>query len=299
MKSYIPVPAIALPLLALSACGGPGEPVARLSLEPSASLTLPYPGRDRLEVMWKPLEALDVPPHVFVHVIDQPGNVLRTFDHPFPGDWSSGREVESTIGVWQSALAPPLAPGNYELTVGLYNPENGRRWPLQVSGREVDQGEYAVARVEVPPPSAEAEPEIDFSEGWLPLEPTGDRQLFAVRWLGAEGGWIALTGLSEPTTLALTLHIPRLEGDGFRLLLDEGVDAPRVTLTSECSGELCTLEGLGRHEVELTLAPPGPEGRCAVHLEPQFVFLDEATFARRTLLLEKLLWDEGRPAPAE
>lgn len=299
MKSPLSVPAIALLLLALSACGGPGEPVARLSLEPSATLTLPYPGRDRLDVMWQPMEALEGTPHVFVHVIGQPGEVLRTYDHPFPGDWSPGQEVESTIELWQSALAPPLAPGSYELTVGLYSLESGQRWLLEVPGREVDQGEYAVARVEVPPPPAQAGPEVAFSEGWLPLEPTGDRQLFAVRWLGAGEGWITLSGLDAPTTLALTVEIPRLEGAGLRLLLDEGTDVPRVTLTSECGGEVCTLEGLGRHEVALTLVPPEPGGRCAVRIEPQFVLLDEATFSRRTVLLEKLLWYPGRPAPAE
>ena len=77
-----------------------GEPVARLTLEPSATLTLPYPGRDRLDVMWQPMEALEGTPHVFVHVIGQPGEVLRTYDHPFPGDWSPGQDhFEVTVPI--------------------------------------------------------------------------------------------------------------------------------------------------------------------------------------------------------
>ena len=75
-------------------------------------------------------------PKVFVHLLDSGGSIARTFDHPLPGEWISGREEEYSIALYQSALAPPLNDGTYRLTVGLYD-DSGMRWPLESVGGAV------------------------------------------------------------------------------------------------------------------------------------------------------------------
>lgn len=113
-------------LVLLGGCSESKEPVGKLTVSPP-NLTLGYPGFTPLELdfeMTAPLDSQGTP-IVFVHVIDEPGEVMRTFDHPLPGAWTTGGRLSYEIDLHQSALAPPLAPGDYDLTVGLY--EGDRR----------------------------------------------------------------------------------------------------------------------------------------------------------------------------
>ena len=174
--------AIALALVAGAGCRGSLEPVARVKVKP-ATVTLTYPGTALLTTTWEATAALDgsgAQPVVFVHLLDAAGKIERTFDHPFPAAWQVGAAMTDPIELWQSALAPPMATGSYQLSFGLYDVGSRRRWPLTVDGVEVDDGEYIVATVEVPPPGASA-PKVAYAASWLPVEPTGDRQTFAQR----------------------------------------------------------------------------------------------------------------------
>ena len=72
-------------------------------------------------------------PRVMVHLESPSGQLLRTFDHPFPGGWEVGEERRYEIVVFQSALGPVLEAGDYGLAVGLYD-LSGHRWPVATKG---------------------------------------------------------------------------------------------------------------------------------------------------------------------
>jgi hypothetical protein len=307
--------------LALAGFGcGRDRPVAELEAAP-AELRLDYPRFAVLTLTFRitgerpggpgPL------PIVFVHLLDGAGTVVRTFDHPFPAAWRVGATVEDRVTLYQSALAPPLAPGRYRLTVGLYDPE--RRWPL-AAGVEADRREYVAATVAVGGANPNV-PSFDFSEAWLPPQPRGDVQVLAQRWLSGEGR-IRLTGIRQAGTLWLRLRIPPPQFEGFTMTLAEGAAQPAVLVSSGCSGgEEVSLSGSGTHEVSLRVevdpieakeADPGapaaaPSGEsppvasmgstCEISLRPNFSFTSGAQALRQSVALEVLAWGPPQPAP--
>ena len=282
----------ALLLLAAPACRGRLEPVARVSVA-ATSLSLPYPGRARLETTWEakvPLERLGSPPVVFVHLLDAGGKVVRTFDHLFPGTWSEGPPLSDSIALWQSALAPALPPGSYQLSFGLYDVHNQRRWPLTVDGVEVDDDEYIVATVEVPPVRTSA-PAVSYSGSWGPPEPIGDRQLVAHRWLSGSGR-LEVSGLAGPIVLGLRLAVPAADAEGTRLVVDEPGAAATLTVRSDCAPDTWTVAPGQQRDLELTLRPPAGASGCAVDLTPNFAFVDLKSLARRAASLDLLTWNE-------
>lgn len=274
------------------ACRGKMEPVARVTVAPP-TVTLAYPGLARLDTTWEatvPIDALGAPPVVFVHLLDAAGKPDRTFDHPFPEGWRTGAPMTDTIALWQSAMAPPLAPGRYPLSLGIWDPASGRRWPLAVDGAEVARDEYIVATVEVlPAPSSGAA--VAFTAGWLPVEPTGDHQTFARRWL-IEPGRLEFTGLGGPIAVGLRLASPAADGEDRRLVLDEGSTEAALVISSECAAAPLRFEPEGRSDLLLTLRPAAGATSCAVDLVPNFVFLDVDTFARRVVKLDLVTWNE-------
>lgn len=295
----VPAAALAFALAAaLAGCGGTSGPVARVSVEPDA-VELAYPATARLATRWEMTAPLDAEgePVVFVHLIGPEGGVDRTFDFPLEVDWRPGETATVPLRLWQSALGPPLAPGTYRLTLGLYDPAAGRRWSLAAAGQEVARQEYEVARVEVPEPGRG--PAVVFTGGWLEVEPTGDRQEFASRWLREDGG-IEVSGLGGATALALELETPRPGETQARRVLDEGAEGPELTISSDCAAAPATLTEPGIQRVELRLEPaPGDNGVCEVALDANFVYLDRGSFERRTLALKRLTLtpaEAGAPA---
>lgn len=279
--------AISLTALLAGGCGGPAEPVARLSVEPQV-LTLPYPGTAEVQLSFEPLPGGEAPSHVFVHLLDANGQVVRTFDHPYPGN--ADEAMSYPVRLWQSALALPLPAGSYRLSVGVWEPESGNRRPLEVAeGEEIDGGEYAVATVEVTAPPAGA-PAVRYQGDWLDAQTGGDLQVPVQRWLG-EGGAFTLSPLAGPVTLRLLLSMPRLDPGQHRLVLDEGVEAPLLVVSSDCAEGVQEIREQGQHEVVLAL-DPGPEATsCTVRLAPNFRYIDLASFARRSVNLLALSWD--------
>ena len=137
---FRPTAGVLLAIMALAAgCDRSPTPVATLEIEP-IEVELTFPTYETLRLRWRmeaELDQIQGDPMVFVHLLAAPGSVLRTFDHPIPFEWRPGAVEEYEIKLFQSGLGAPLAPGNYVLSLGLYDRE-GTRWPLRVEGEVID-----------------------------------------------------------------------------------------------------------------------------------------------------------------
>jgi hypothetical protein len=262
--------------------------VARLSVEP-AMVDLPYPGTAEVELAWAPRAPLGADAAqalVFVHLLDDTSTVVRTYDHPYPEDWQPGGETRYTLTLYQSLLGPPLPPGEYRLTLGLYGAQG--RWALE-GGEEVGRQEYAMGRVRVPEPSPDRLPRLDFSEGWAALEPGLDRQILATRWLGREG---TVRVESAPQAGRLTFRVEIPAGlAGANPVFEEGEQIPRLTVTSTCDDGAHSISGTGRSEI-MVKVPAG--GGCEVRFDPNFRYAAAGVTgeeeAARSVRLQQLFW---------
>lgn len=259
------VAALAVALLAAAGCGEPAEPVARVRAE-SAELSLPYPQATEVTLSWQvlaPVEAAGGRPTVFVHLLDDEGAVVRTFDHPFPRDWQPGAEVSYPLTVHQSMLGPPLPQGTYRLTLGLY--EGPERWALD-AGDDLGRMEYEVARVEVPRAQPQALPAMEYFGRWGALAAGGDRQVLGYRWLG-DRGEVHVEG-SAGGDLGLVLEIAEPPA-GSRRVLEGDAEVACLRVSSTCDGSERTLSGTGR--VALSVTVPAQRD-CVVELAPNYRF---------------------------
>jgi len=286
---------LALVAFALAAgCGGKPTPVARVEIEPRVVSLLPAQAQT-LHLTWRPSASLEgAEPTVFIHLLDAQRKVIRTFDHPFPQRWREGTPVSYDVKLYQSALAPPLAPGKYPLTLGLYG-EKGKRWPLEGLGEPGTRFEYEAGTVEVPaqPPHVH----FVFSSNWLPVEPGGDRQVLARRWMREQAA-IRLLRQREAGTVWLVLQIPPTDSPDAKVTLEPGASAPAVQVAGSCGGAETNLTGQGYHEVELPMDLPTAESFCRVQLRANFT-VQPPLGRPRSVSLENLAWipDGGRKAP--
>jgi hypothetical protein len=292
MKKILPPLALAALVLCASACREEATPVGSLQLQPS-QIRL-GPGRVQpVRFTWTPTAALEEdagPPMVFVHLLDGEGKVVRTFDHPFPQRWREGTPVSYDIELYQSVLAPPLPAGSYRLTAGLYG-RGKHRWALEGLGEEVDRAEYVAAQVEVP--AQDDGPQFNFSATWLPVEPGGDRQLVARRWLIGRGG-IRMVNVRNPGTLWTVVRIPPAEGPDEKLVLKPGQTIPSVLIRGTCGGVEMSVSGPGPHEIEVPIQDVPAEGACRVILIPNFHYETPNVRDKRTISLENLAWMPAR-----
>jgi len=291
----------ALALLALCVLPGafgcrPAErPVASLETSPS-KLELAWPRFVELDIRLRasaPLVDVIGRPLVFLHLLDEPGSVVRTFDHPLPDDWQVGREYAYTVRLYQSALADPLPPGDYLLSLGLYDPEVGR-FALEVDGRELGRKEYQIGTVRVPP-LAETDPRARFSEGWLAAEPGVDRQVLARRALRGDAvGTVQLGPLEGPGTIFLTLDLPR-EGPlaARRIEILDGGSHAKVGLES-CGGEQVEVSGSGPIDVDLSV--PEATATCEIVVRPNFRIDHPDSAETTSARLGVLAWRAGAAA---
>jgi hypothetical protein len=289
-----PLPKVAAFALCLAGCGGGQEPVARLAVEPR-QVRLGYPEIAELRLTWQPLDEFAERTRgalVFVHLLDAPGEIVRTFDHPLPEGWQDGGPVTYPLKLFQSALAQPLPPGTYRLTMGLYDGRGRRRWPLSTGGPDLGRHEYQVAEVLVPPPDRAA-PRFRFSPEWLPPEPGGDRQVLARRWLRDTRGRIQVTGLGGPETLWLVIEIPAASA-GQQLTVLDGSNVPSAVVSWSCGGMEASLSGQGGHEIELPADEPPPGGTCLVEVAANYRLTVEGTPERRSIALSNLAWNPAR-----
>ncbi len=290
-----------IPCLALAACRDAGEPVAELTVTPAA-LELELGSFVELGLRIVPLTDLDagVVPQVFLHLVDEPGSVLRTFDHRLPGEFRTGKELAYPVRIHQSAVAEPLAPGRYTLTAGLHDGA-GRRFPLRGTSVEIARLEYAVATVDVPE-SSPSVPGLRFSPSWLPVEPGRDRQIVARRPLaGAGPGTFQIGPLQGPGEILLRLGLP-VAGSGRLELLSEEPSS-KIRLRSSCGdfqAELSGEPGADGAGVELLIPVPATTSpiECDIRIEPNFLVRTGDQTESRSVSIELLAWRAGVPDDA-
>jgi len=285
-------PAFLLLVVAASlGCGGSPDPVGEVTVTTDRA-ELGHPGFLDLEFAFRfeePLEGVTGDLRVFVHLLDANGGIVRTFDHDLPVPWRPGSSHEYTLPVYQSVLAPPLAPGEYDLTVGLHDAA-GKRWALRTATDKRGSTESVVATLTAVESVADA-PMFLFPEVWRPSEGGTDRQVLARRWLGGTGS-LRLAGLRSPGTVWMAVGLPVADQRTEELILDEGATVPTVEITTTCSDFTTRLEGIGSHPV--TIPVTGAEGQlpaeCEVSFDANFYLVSLDTLARRTVALENLSW---------
>jgi len=276
----------------LPACGHEGAPVGELAVS-RTSLVLPFPERTDLTVSWTPqhrLRDLEPPLRVFVHLRGTGGQILRTFDHPFPAPWEPGRVVQYDIALFQSALGPPLAPGTYDLTMGLYDAA-GRRWAVNAPGEVVARDEYRVAGVVVPMATPPV-PQFVADASWGLVEGGGGAQILGRRWL-TRSGHLSLQGIQSNGTVWMRLVVAAASDENQQLVMDPDADQQAVRISTSCGSGQELLTGDGPHEVRLAIESNGSgdaQQPCDIRFDANFQVVDLETLKRRVLQLEILAW---------
>jgi hypothetical protein len=281
----------------LAACHGKPSPVGRLDVQPRA-LTLASGEAVTVHLTWTPTAALSeaaLPPIAFVHLLDGRGKLLRTFDQAFMQAWAEGSTVNQDVRVFQSALAPPLAPGSYRLSVGLYQGQGNKRYALEGLGEPIGRSEYLAATVQIPATSDA--PRIAYSNDWLPVDAGTDRQVLARRWLAEAPGTVRVDEIHGAGLLWMELYIPAT-GNEEKLALNPGATGvPAVMVRSSCGGNETSISGPGIHGVEMPIESAGPDG-CTVTLTPNFHIDAPVEPKVRSVALQILAWMPGAPKPA-
>ena len=289
----------ALPLILISAAGiatlavagcGKQTPVARVDVDPR-KVDLPFSQLRTVHLTWTPSAAVgDEKPTVFVHLLDGKKKVARTFDHAFPERWRAGTPVSYDLKLYQSALAPPLSPGKYQVTLGLYG-KDGKRWPLEGLGEPEGRAEYKAIEVEVP--NANSRPRLAFSPNWMDVESGGDRQVLARRWL-VDRGSIRLVDQRAPGSVWMVVQIPPTDIADYKLVLAEGASAPSVMIRGNCGSPETNLSGPGLHEVEVAVDAPPAGDFCHLLLSANFSLEPQKTSGKkRSASLENIAWIPG------
>lgn len=266
----------------------PPPPRARLGVEP-ASLELPFPEWRTVRLSWQRLESGPAPEGLaaFVHLLDSDGELMRTFDQPLGAFAAGGDEIVQEVQLYQSFLGPPLEPGEYALTVGLYD-RQGERWPLETAGESLGRFEYRAATVTVPPLSPEA-PALTFSGAWLAPEPSDDKQILVRRWL-AGSGEIRIQNLEVPGSLWVRIHVPP-PAEGRPLLPPDSAAPPTFEVTSDCSGVTRSFDPPGHHDFVIPVYPNEGGEDCRVSLTPHYSQLpDPPDSELRLAAVEIVAW---------
>jgi hypothetical protein len=278
-------------------CHHQAPAAGRLEVQPR-SITLPYPQLVTVRLAWTPAASAggeDSPsaPLVFLHLLGPKGQVLRTFDHPFPQHWVAGTPVSYDVKLYQSALAPALDPGTYRLTVGLYD-QGGRRWALEGLGEPIARQEYVAAEVQVPAQPQPAGPRLEFSPAWLPLAAGSDKQVVARRWLADQPGEMRVQAIPGPGTLWLSFRIPPGDGPSDKLVYhDTTTNTPSVVVRGTCGAVETGISGPGPHDVDMPIEAAGPDGVCRISLVPNFHILSPGQPAIRSVSLETAAYSPG------
>ncbi|MDY7095832.1 MAG: hypothetical protein SX243_22890 [Acidobacteriota bacterium] len=286
-------------LLAVSGCAAPdAEPVARLEID-EPTLELPFPEWRSLHLTWTPEKEVprSGPLLVFLHLLNEDGELVRTFDHPLDGEWVPNQPLSYEVRIFQSALGPPLEPGDYTLTAGLYTAD-GERFPLTVGDNEVSsprRREYRLATVSVPEVSPDA-PGFAFANNWGALETGEDAQILGRRWL-EDDGVIRVLNLEVPGSVWMRLRIPAEDGDGSgrtrsgrKLALRDSGQAPTLEVASSCSGAVRILEVPGTHEEVLPVFPQAESPECTLRLSANYRLVDATTLREDVAALEIIAW---------
>ncbi len=176
------VAAVAVLLVACGCTAAP-PPVATVSVgvdRAAVPLGAPLHLQFRFNVAPDPGDALTEDYQVFVHFLDDQGEMLWTEDHdpPVPTSaWQPGQTVE-----YERRVKIPMYPyiGESVIAVGLYSAVDGARVPL--AGTDLGQSAYRVASLRLEPQHESSF--ITYEEGWHSDEFSGDGRL---RWRWTSG----------------------------------------------------------------------------------------------------------------
>ena len=262
----------------LSGCEEPEESIGTAVIEP-AEIQLGYPGFANYQITWSPTSAPTEAAgdlRASVHLVNADGETLRTFDHAIDFDWASGTTEIRERMLFQSALAPPLAEGEYRLRVGLY--DSSREWAISIN--------EPVVRVDK---SGEGFPAFYFSPEWLPVEGGVDRQVLGRRWL-RDDGVLRLGELTRPGTLWLQIGVPVAVAGEQELEFEEGATAPEVTLSSTCGDFAATYVGNGPHYVLVPIGGEPMPSECELAIDANYTLISLEDRQHRTIALESLSW---------
>jgi hypothetical protein len=134
--------------LAGIAVGQPEQKAPQLGLRPTREFK---PGNLLgLRTFWSVDQPFSQDFFIFVHVLDAAGNTVAQRDTPpwqgrFPtSSWRAGTLV---VDVNDLALPEGLAPGEYTIAIGMFDPAVGTRPPTSVDGRPLDRVPVAAIRV--------------------------------------------------------------------------------------------------------------------------------------------------------
>jgi hypothetical protein len=291
MKKTCPILLVVLVAALLGALGCKHEEAAigRLDVQPR-TVTLAYPQLTSVHLTFAasaaPASAAALPADdsrtvVFLHLLDPQGVVVRTFDrslHP-----------AEDVRLYQSALAPPLDPGRYRLTVGLYDRNTGKRSAVSGLGEPVGRDEYMAATVEVPPTAAG--PRFAFSDAWEPIEAGTDKQVVARRWLSDQPGEIRIDGMAGAGSLWLRFRIPQGTETGEKLVLnDPTANTPEAVVRGNCAAVETGISGPGPHAVEIPVDAATAQKGCQISLTPNFHLVSPNRKTARSVALEVAAW---------
>lgn len=107
----------------------------------------------RLALYWEAKKGIEREYKVFIHLIDENGQLVAQRDSQPQGGskptsgWEAGEEIEDHYGVW---LSEGVLPGEYELVMGLYEPSSGQRLPIfDGEGRRLPEDRIPLGKVRV------------------------------------------------------------------------------------------------------------------------------------------------------
>jgi hypothetical protein len=287
MKKTCVIP-LAVVLLSALGCKHEAVAVGRLDVQPR-TVSLSYPELTTVHLTFSPSTApasvVGTTPDgsralVFLHLLDAKGAVVRTFDRPL-------RSSEDAR-LYQSALAPPLDPGKYRLSIGIYD-HSGKRFALTGLGEPIGRNEYLAADVEVPPQAAG--PRFSFSSAWEPIEAGTDKQVVARRWLSDQPGDIRVDAIPAAGSLWLRFRIPPGSGTGEKLVLhDPGANTPAAVVRGTCGTVETGFSGPGFHAVEIAVDGATAKNGCQLTLTPNFHITSTNRTELRSVSLDVASW---------
>ena len=111
---------------------------------------LPTGGALQVRLVWSAEEPIPLNASIFVHLADEQGTIVSQSDHqPLNGflptaNWPANEPIEDSHSL---PLPEGLAPGQYQLTIGWYQPEQNQRLPLLDGADQLQLMSWQVAGV--------------------------------------------------------------------------------------------------------------------------------------------------------
>ncbi len=104
-------------------------------------------------IVWQTREPVGQDYKVFVHLVDSDGKLVAQRDsEPLNGlrpttSWAKDEEIADRLGLW---LPPDLPPGEYQILVGMYNPETLERLSVLDEAGKVTGDSIPLGSVTIP-----------------------------------------------------------------------------------------------------------------------------------------------------